>query len=59
MVPEHGSIFMVLWRGERAPPKFFLKKNLKLFQILILFDNDIEESVKTTNVLKCNFSHQS
>ena len=53
MVPEHGSMYL---EGGGSSPKFFLKKNLKLFQILILFDNDIEESVKTTNVLKCNFS---
>ena len=36
-------------------PKFFLKK-IKLFQILILFDDDIKESVKVTNVQKCNFT---
>ena len=39
-----------------SPQKFFLKKNIKLFQILILFDDDINESVKATNVQKCNFS---
>ena len=41
-------------RGEEAPPpkkrKFFLKNNLKLFEILILSDDDIKESVKVTNV---------
>ena len=50
------SMVLCSWSWEGAPPKFFLKKDLKLFQILILFDNDIEESVKTTKVLKCNFS---
>ena len=40
-------------RGEEAPPlqkKVFPEKNLKLFQILIFFDDDIKESVKITNV---------
>ena len=41
-------------RGE-LPPKVFLKKKLKLFQRHILFDDDIKESVKATNVQKCNF----
>ena len=60
--------FYLLGAGGSIPPnvsssptctpekKFFLKKNLKLFQILILFDEDIKELVKATNVLKCNFS---
>ena len=34
---------------------FYLKK-LKLFQILILFDDDIKESMKVTNVQQCDFS---
>ena len=34
----------------------FLKKNQKLFQILILFDDDIKASVKVTNVQECDFS---
>ena len=39
------------------PPKVFLKKNLKLFEIKIFFDSDFKESVKvTTNVQKCDFS---
>ena len=37
-------------------PKVFLKKNLKLFQIKIFFDDDFKESVKVTNVQKCDFS---
>ena len=38
-----------------SSPKFFLKK-IKLFQILVLFDDDIKEPVKATNVQKCNFT---
>ena len=38
------------------PQKVFPKKNQKLFQILILFDDDIKESVKVADVQKCNFS---
>ena len=38
------------------PPKVFLKKKLKLFQIKIFFDDDFKESVKVTNVQKCDFS---
>ena len=53
MVPEHGSMYL---EGGGSSRQVFPEKNLKLFQILILFDNDIEESVKTTNVLKCNFN---
>ena len=39
------------------PPqqKVFPEKKT-LFQMLILFDDDIKESVKATNVQKCNFS---
>ena len=40
--------------GGKLPP--FLEKNLKLFQIKISFDDDFKESVKVTNVQKCNFS---
>ena len=36
--------------------RFSWKKNYKLFQILILFDDNIKESVKVTNVQKCDFS---
>ena len=43
-----------------SPPqkkrKGFPEKNEKLFQIVILFDDDIKESVKATKVQKCNFS---
>ena len=42
-----------------APPpskKSFREKNLQLFQIKIFFDDDFKESVKITNVQKCNFS---
>ena len=44
--------------GEASPPqkKSFPEKNLKLFQIKIFFDGDFKESVKVTNVQKCNFS---
>ena len=42
--------------GKLLPPKVFLKKNLKLFQIKTFFDDDFKESVKVTNVQKCNFS---
>ena len=38
------------------PEKAFPEKNQTLFQILILFDDNIKESVKATNVQKCNFS---
>ena len=50
--------FYLLGRGREGklapkclsfPQKFFLKKNWKLFQILILFYDDIKESVKVTN----------
>ena len=60
---SHMSGFYVL--GEvlspnvSAPPlknNFFMKKNQKLFQILILFDDDIKASVKVTNIQKCDFS---
>ena len=49
-------------RGELPPPKrlsfpkVLLKKNLQLFQIKIFFDDDFKESVKVTNVQKCDFS---
>ena len=52
--PSQGSI---CWGGEggsfppnvsASPPKVFLKKNLKLFQIKIFFDDDFKESVKVT-----------
>ena len=35
--------------------KFFLKKKLKLFQILILFDDGIKESVKVTKCPEIRF----
>ena len=38
------------------PKKVSLEKNLKLFQINISFDDDFKESVKVTNVQKCDFS---
>ena len=61
---HQGSIY---WGAEgsfppkrlSSPPpkkKVFLKKNLKLFQIKIFFDDDFKESVKVTNVQKCDFS---
>ena len=39
-----------------SPPKSFPEKNLKLFQIKIFFDDDFKESVKVTDVQKCDFS---
>ena len=42
--------------GGSFPPKVLLNKNLKLFQIKIFFDDDFKESVKVTNVQKCDFS---
>ena len=36
--------------GGELPPKVFMKKNLKLFQIKIFLDDDFKESVKVTNV---------
>ena len=42
-----------------SPPpqkKSFTEKNLQLFQIKIFFDDDFKESVKVTNVQKCDFS---
>ena len=63
---SHMSGFYLLGRGQEVPPKrlsspppkkkVFLEKNQKLFQILILFDDDIKASVKVTDVQKCNFS---
>ena len=38
------------------PKKVFPEKNLNAISKVILFDNDIKESVKATNVQKCNFS---
>ena len=38
------------------PPKSFTEKKLQLFQIKIFFDDDFKESVKGTNVQKCDFS---
>ena len=38
------------------PPKSFTEKKLQLFQIKIFFDDDFRESVKVTNVQKCDFS---
>ena len=60
---SHMSGFYLLGGGgvppkrlSSPPKKFFLKKNQKLFQILILFDDDAKASVKVTNVQKCDFS---
>ena len=51
--------FYLLGEGGKClifPQKFLLKKKLKAFQILILSDNDIKESVKATNLQKRNFN---
>ena len=42
--------------SQLPPKKVFPEKNQKLFQILILFDDDIKASVKVTNVQKCDYS---
>ena len=42
--------------GEASPQNVLLKKKLPLFQIKIFFDDDFKESVKVTNVQKCDFS---
>ena len=42
--------------SQLPPQKTFSGKNLKLFQIKISFDDDFKESVKVTNVQKCDFS---
>ena len=63
-VPLQGSICWSGRRGEASPstvsalppPKFFWEKNMRLFQIKIFFDDDFKESVKVTNVQKCDFS---
>ena len=55
-LPPSGFNLLGGMGGELAPKKFFLNKYQKLFQILILFDDDIKESVKVTNVQKCDFS---
>ena len=56
-ISNQGSIY---WGeaagGKLPPPKVLLKKNLQLFQIKIFFDDDFKESVKVTNVQKCDFS---
>ena len=43
-------------KPQLSPPKSFPEKTLRLFQIKIFFDNDFKESVKVTNVQKCDFS---
>ena len=49
--------FYLLGGGGKLPPqKTFPGKKFKLFQIKISFDDDFKESVKVTNVQKCNFS---
>ena len=40
----------------RPPKKSFTEKKLQLFQKNIFFDDDFKESVKVTNVQKCDFS---
>ena len=54
---NQGSIY---WgRGGSFPPpkkKSSTEKSLQLFQIKIFFEDDFKESVKVTNVQKCDFS---
>ena len=52
------SVLSTGGRGQReaSPPKVFPEKNSTLFQLLILFHDDIKESVKANNVQKCDFS---
>ena len=38
------------------PKKVFLKKKIKAISNKDLFDDDFKESVKVTNVQKCDFS---
>ena len=38
------------------PPQSFTEKNSQLFQMKIFFDDDFKESVKVTNLQKCDFS---
>ena len=42
--------------GGELPLKSFTEKKLQLIQIKIFFDDDFKESVKVTNVQKCDFS---
>ena len=57
--------FYLLWGREEASPqtsqlppppqkKSFTEKNSQLFQIKIFFDDDFKESVKVTDVQKCD-----
>ena len=48
--------FCLLGGGGKLPLKSFTEKKLQLFQIKIFFDDDFKESVKVTNVQKCDFS---
>ena len=53
-----GSIYWGVGGGKLPPPKkkSFTEKKSQLFQIKIFFDDDFKESVKVTNVQKCDFS---
>ena len=42
--------------GGASSQKSFTEKKLQLFQIKIFFEDDFKESVKDTNVQKCDFS---
>ena len=59
--PTHQRQTIYWGMGGSSPPhpppkkEVFLKKKLKLFLINIFFD-DFKESVKVTNVQKCDFS---
>ena len=63
-VPPTPGFYLLRGRGEASPqtsqlphpPKSFTEKNLQLFQIKIFFDDNFKESVKVTNVQKCDFS---
>ena len=57
------EFYLLGGRGEASPQtsqipplKSFPEKNLKLFQTKIFSDDDFKESVKVTNVQKCDFS---
>ena len=45
-------------RSQLPPPrkKSFTEKKIQLFQVKIFFDDDFKESVKVTNVQKCDLS---
>ena len=49
------GFYLLGGRGEASPPKVLLKK-ITAISNKDLFDDDFKESVKVTNVQKCDFS---